>query len=187
MQIAFCYDEYLSDSERGLAFVRKALEYDRLIGIGNSDCRWTLTMIMRNLWRMGRTEEAKEYRELYRKSLAESYEECAELGKSLEELYLGECTSRRVSLYNLFQLCYYCGEYEEARKYLQQMESCEWCSSCMMGECTEEWECKGYMALHDGFGEEAARCFEHAVKCCLRRNDQARHELRVLGRKREEV
>lgn len=187
MQIAFCYDEYLSDSERGLAFFRKALEYDRLIGIGNSDCRWTLTMIMRNLWRMGRTEEAKEYRELYRKSLAESYEECAELGKSLEELYLGECTSRRVSLYNLFQLCYYCGEYEEARKYLQQMESCEWCSSCMMGECTEEWECKGYMALHDGFGEEAARCFEHAVKCCLRRNDQARHELRVLGRKREEV
>lgn len=186
MQIGFCYDEYLFDNERALTFFKKALEHDGLVGIGTSDYRWTLTVIMRNLWRMDRTEEAKEYRELYRKSLAESYKECEKPEKSPEELHLGECTSRRVSLYHLFEIYYYCGEYEEARKYMEQIESCAWCSTCMMGECTEEWECKGYMALHDGLREEAVRCFEKAVECCLRRNDQARDELRRLKRGQEE-
>lgn len=184
MQIAYCYDEYLSDGERGLAYFRKALEYEEMNGNGTSDYRLVLEEIMRNLWRKGKTEEAKKYRELYWKSLEESYKECAGLGKSPEELHLGKCASRRSSLYDLFEIYYYCGEYEEARKYLQQMESCEWCSFCMLGECSEEWECKGYMALHDGSREEAARCFAHAVECCLRRNDQARHELRLLDRER---
>ena len=185
MQIGFCYDEYLLDSERGLVYFQKALEHKRIVGSGTSNYRWTLAEVMRNLWRKGRTEEVKKYRELYRKSLAESYQECADLDKSPEELHLGECTSRRVSLYHLFEMHYYCGEYEEARKYLQQMESCEWCSTCMMGECSEEWECRGYMALHDGLQEEAARCFAHAVECCLRRNDQAKHELRLLNREKQ--
>ncbi len=184
MQIGYCYDEYLYESERGLAYFQKVLEHDGMTKKESSDYRLVLAEIMRILWRKGQTEEAKKYRELYRESLAEAYKECADLEKSPEELHLGECTSRRVSLYHLFGMHYYCGEYEEARKYLQQMEACEWCSACMLGECSEEWECKGYMALHDGCREEAARCFQHAVECCLRRNDQARHELRLLDREK---
>ena len=52
---------------------------------------------------------------------------------------------------------YFCGEYEEAAKYLERMEYSEWCWNCTRKDCTEVWECKGYMALYEGQEEEAVR------------------------------
>lgn len=85
-----------------------------------------------------------------------------------------------MSLYQLFRIHYYCGEYEEARKYLQRMETCPWCSTCTCEECTEEWEIKGYMALYEGRREEAAKCFAHAIACGSRGNFDAKRELKLM-------
>ncbi len=182
MQIAYCYADYLWENEKGLLFFKKALEQAKKgkEGIDDYEYRSTLVPIMRVLHRMGDLEQAKEYKELFFQSLAGYYKECEGLGKRPEELYLGDFTRERVSLYQLFRIHYYCGEYEEARKYLQRMETCPWCSTCTCEECTEEWEIKGYMALYEGRREEAAKCFAHAIACGSRGNFDAKRELKLM-------
>ncbi len=76
---------------------------------------------------------------------------------------------------------YYCGEYEEAGKYLERMEKSPWCWNCTRKECTEEWELKGYMALYRGRTQEAIGYFRCAVETSSRGNEDAEKELRILG------
>lgn len=181
IQIAFCFAHYLMDEEKGILYFKKSMEQAELEdGIGASDYRYNAVHIMKTLWRLGDVAQAKKYQELYLQSLAEEYKECEELGKGPAELHLGERTCRRTSLYHMFEIHYFCGEYDQARKYMQQMEECEWCSRCACEECTEEWECKGFMALHDGQLEEAEKCFKHALECGRRGNDDAKWGLKIL-------
>lgn len=184
LQIAYCYADYLFEYEKGIAFFKRALEQAEQMedGISSSDYRSVAMELMSTCHRMGDLAQAKEYQALFLQSLAEYYKECESLGKGSEELHLGEFTSRRVSLYHLFLIHYFCGEYEEAKTYLQQMEECPWCSTCTCKECTEEWECKGYMALWEGRREDAARYFEKAVACGRRGNFDAKRQLKLLNR-----
>lgn len=182
IQIAFCYAHYIMDEEKGILYFKKALEQAELDekGINTSGYRYTVSSLMKILWRQGKLEQAKECRKLYVKSLAEIYEECKELGKGTEELHLRECAHRKTNIYHLFEISFFSGEYEEARGYLQQIEACEWCWNCTSPECTEQWECKGFMALHDGKLEEAEKYLKHALECGRRGNDDAKWGLKVL-------
>lgn len=183
-QIAFCYSNYLLDDRTGLFYFKKALEQAELAGDDTDadDYRNLLSYIMGCLWRLGRSNEAVKYRALYMKSIAKKYEECAGLDKSVEELYLASHSGRQ-GCYSLFELDLYCGEYEKAAKRLQKLEQSPWCWQCRANDCTEAWECKGYLALIHGQEEEAEKCFERADACALIRNDDARRELRRLRRK----
>ena len=138
------------------------------------------------LWRLSQTGEAAKYRALYMESIAKDYEECAELGKSVEELYLASRGGRH-SCYRMFEMDLFCGEYEKAAERLPQLEKSPWCWHCWCKDCTEAWECKGYLALVHGQEEEADKCFERADVCALRRNDDARRERLRLRRRRSKT
>ncbi len=183
-QIAYCYFSYLMDREKALYFFKKALEEAGKMekGINSGDYRRLLRELMRCCWRLGDLKQAKEYQEQHRQSLKLLYKGCADLGRDAEELLAGDCSCARANLYCLFVTHYFCGEYEEAAKYLERMENSEWCWNCTRKDCTEVWECKGYMALYEGQEEEAVRYFERAIECSSRGNDDAERELRLLGR-----
>ncbi len=181
-QIGYCYGHYLMDGEKALLFFQKALEEARQTekGIDSNDYRLTLRELMRCCWQIGDLQQAKEYRKLHKESQEMFYEGCESLGKTVEELQAEDCSCGRSNIYRLFVICYFCGEYEEAGKYLKQMEASPWCWNCTRNECTEEWECRGFMALHEGNEKEAIKCFERAVECSCRGNDDASRELRIL-------
>ena len=185
MQIAFCYSDYLLDDQAGLFYFKRALEHAKLAGDDTDadDYRYLLIQIMGCLWRLGRTGEAAEYRALYMESVARDYEECAELEKSVEELYLASRGGRH-SCYRMFEMDLFCGEYEKAAERLSQLENSPWCWHCWCKECTEAWECKGYLALIRGQNEEADKCFERADACAIRRNDDARRDRLRLRQRR---
>ena len=188
MQIAFCYSDYLLDDESGLFYFKRALEQAKMAGddTDEDDYRYLLVQIMGCLWRLGRTGEAAGYRTLYMESVAKDYEECAELGKSVEKLYLASRGGRH-SCYRMFEMDLFCGEYEKAAERLPQLEKSPWCWHCWCKECTEAWECKGYLALIRGQEEEADKCFERADVCAIRRNDDARRERLRLRRRRSKT
>lgn len=180
-QIAYCYADYLLDDETALLYFQKALEQAKLAGDNTSTISHcsVIEEIMGCLWRLGRSEEAVPYRKLYMETAAKDFEECAALGKSVETMFADKKGGRN-NRHHLFKLAFYCGEYEEAEKWLKQMETAPWCWHCTTKECTEEWECKGYLALIHGRKEEAYKCFQQADACALRRNDDARRELKRL-------
>lgn len=180
-QIAYCYTNYLMDDETGMSYFQKALEHAELAGdeTDADDYRGVIYNIMGCLWRLGRTREAERYRTLFLENLAKDYEECAELGKTLEALHANACNGRHNS-FDFFKLDFFCGEYEKAAEWLKCMEHFPWCWYCREKGCTEVWECKGYMALIRVWKEEAARCFEQANACAQFRNDEAVRELKRL-------
>lgn len=182
-QIAYCYTDYLFDDETGLIYLQKSLEHIKLAGDENDsdDFRGLILDIMGCLWRMGRTQEAAQYRTMYMESLTEDFEECAELKKNLEILY-EQSSYARNNQYSLFKLALFCGEYEKAAEKLKQMDCAGWCWHCREKDCTESWEARGYLALIRGQKEEAYRCFEKANECALTRNDEAFRELKRLRR-----
>ena len=183
VQVAYCYSDYLFDDETGLFYFQKALEHAKLAGdeTDYDDYRSVIHNIMGCLWRLGRTQEAGQYRTLFMDSLAKEFEECAELGKSVETLYEQSRYSRYNSYY-LFKLDLFCGDYEKAAERLKHMECSRWCWNCREKECTDAWEVKGYLALVNGQKEEAYRCFKKANACALTRNDEAYREMRRLCR-----
>lgn len=186
MQIGFCYSDYLLDDNSGLFYFKRALWQAIYAGRDTDpdDYRYVLIQIMGCLWRLGRSKEAVVYRTLYMKSIAKDYKECSELGKSVEEMYLAERGGRH-SCYRMFELDLFCGEYDKAARRVEQMEKSPWCWHCWCKECTEAWECKGYLALINGQDEEADKYFERAQTCALRNNDDAARERRRLRQKRQ--
>ena len=182
-QIGLCYAHYLADDKKALFYFQKALEYAKTAAAhdadSNDDYRDVINNIMKCLWRLGRTKEAVPYRKFYLDDIAKDYEECRALGKSLEELLQGG-RNRRHHCYQLFRLAFFCGEYEEAERRLQQMGTSPWCAFCKTKDCTEFWECQGYMALIRGETEKAAGYFRQAMDCAGIRNCDAECELRRL-------
>lgn len=182
-QIGLCYSDYLLDDETALLYFKKAFEHAKIADADNcveaDDYREIIDNIMGCLWRLGRPQVAISYRELYMKHLAKDYEECAALGKSVETMHETAC-NRRHNCYHLFKLEFFCGEYEKAAERLKQIEASPWCWHCKAKECTEAWECKGYIAWIRGDREEAIQCFEKAVECASLHNDDAQRELRRL-------
>ncbi|MCH5341411.1 MAG: hypothetical protein J1E01_08080 [Acetatifactor sp.] len=180
-QIAYCYSNYLLDDETGMFYFEKSFEHAKLAGeeTENDDYRGVILDIMGCLWHLGRISETVHFRRLFLMNLAKDYEECASLGKSLEDMNIHSRNSR-INVYSLFKLELFCGNYERAAELLEQMDCARWCWHCREKDCTEVWECKGYMALSRGQKEEAVRCFRQAAACVLFRNDDAECELRRL-------
>ena len=182
LQIAFCYADYLLEDETALIYFKKALEHAQLsAGKADSSLCYTLKHLMGCLWRLGRPEEASTYRALYMDAIAGgSYQECGSLNKSPEEFYESACPGRP-NLYSLFLLDLYSGQYEKAESRLKALEKCQWCWNCIARECTELWECRGYLALIRGNRKAAIDAFRRARSCAEERNDDAGRELRRLG------
>lgn len=181
------YANFLLDDEKALLLFEKALEQIRMGGdeIDVSDYRLALEDAMQCCHRLGKMEDAKRYREQLEESISKDYEECRELEKDWKELHASADGCGRRNLYELFCISYHSGAYEKARQYLKQMEECRWCWWCGRKECTELWECKGYIALLDGNFEEAAVNFERATEGSKKRNlDAARELLRLRSREK---
>lgn len=178
-ELGLVYTNYLLEDEKALSLFQKALEQIRLDGdtIEDSDYQSALSGAMKCCYWLGRLEDAKNYGRLLEESLSKDYEECAELGKDWKKLHASAEGCDRRNLYDLFCISYFCGEYTCARQYLKQMEACRWCWWCNRKDCTELWECKGYLALLDGNKEEAVACFERAVKVGRNGNSDAQREL----------
>lgn len=181
LEIANSYADML-DEEKAIFYYQKSLEYGDTSETDSSDNEDALDGIMRCYWHMGRFEEAKQYGEKYRQSLADGYKECNEPDKTLEELHAEENCLRRHSLYELFIISFFSGDYKQAESYMEQMVDSKWCWNCAERECSEEWECRGYMALIKGNKKEAMSYFEHALSSALSDNSDARRELKRLER-----
>ena len=184
-QIAITYTNYLLDDEQGLSCLKKALAYAADRGKATTDYREALEDIMFCLWRLGRRSEAKQYSEQYKEALALQYQGCEELGKSLDKLQAGNRTNAKRSLYQMFLLYFFAGEEEKAEDYAKQLEKASWCSNCSNKVCTEEWLCKGYLALHRGKEEEAMECFIQANAAAVVYSGEAMREIRRLERKKQ--
>lgn len=178
------YTDCLLDDERGLLFAYKELEQGERIGKDSSEYQGALSDIMGCLWRLGKARECKRYRLLYQESLSLGYRECAEKGKSPEELHLENSIRRRVNLYSLFLLAFFSEENEKAREYCELLANADWCWDCCQKECVEEFLAKGYMALYDGKEAEAQDYFTRANSVIDGYNDTALRELRRLEQRR---
>lgn len=186
MEIGNSYADMLDD-EKALFYFQKALEHAGTSETDSAEYEDALDGIMRCLWHMGRMEEAKQFGEKYLQSLAEGYKECNEPERTLEELHAGENCLRRHSLYELFIISFFSSDYEKAERYLEQMGISKWCWNCAESECTEEWECRGYIALIKGNKEDAKSYFRHALSGALNDNSDARRELKRLERQQNTV
>lgn len=183
MMLGQMYANWLLDDEKALYCFQKALELSRKMEMDTGDSRYrdVLEEMMRCCCQLGREEETKSYRRLYEESLAKDYDECKELGKDWKELHTNASGCARMNLYQLFCNSYFTGEYEQARAYVKQMEGCRKCWWCTL-ECTELWECRGYLSLLDGNREEALQNFERAEACGRNGNKNAQREIRRLRR-----
>ena len=114
-----------------------------------------------NYW-LGDLKEAGAFGDLYRKRLESDYEECDDLGLSVEELMTRPNMESRQTLYNLFCWAYYTGRGDQARRYIGLMEQRDMCWWCDEDGCTEFWEARGLLAMLDGSVEEALAAFRTA-------------------------
>ncbi len=179
LEIGHSYADVLDD-EKALYYFQKAL--NQVEPFETDEKRKILDCIIRSLWHMGRVEEAREYGNRYLECLGEKYKECEELERTVEELLLGVCGHKRDSIYKLFIVSFFGGDYQKAEDYIRQLEvSCR-CWNCFEKECVEEWECKGYLALVKGNKEEALTYFKHALACSIRDNYDARREIKRIER-----
>lgn len=153
----FCGDhaKSLVYFEKALELAKKADNYDQLKGL------WCC--LMRACYWLGDTEKANRYGDEYRRALEKTYEECSDLGRSMEELITSRGVSRS-ELYRLFCWAYFTGQAEKARRYLSLAESRDMCYWCDEDGCTELWEMKGFLAFLDGRKEEALKYFETAAR-----------------------
>lgn len=182
MELGYSYANYLLDDENGLFYFRKALEQIERQGedADQSEYRTALEEIMKCLYRLGKADQTEPYRRRFLESVAKDYEDCSELGKTLEEMYAGAFGSERLHLYHMFCLCYYGGDAEAARSYAAQMECSKWCQWCRRTDCSEIWECRGLLALYDGKHQEAVQLFKQAMACATKGNSDVQRELRRL-------
>lgn len=180
--IGYIYSNHLLEYEESLAYYQKALELAKIAGneTDNADWLYIIESIMDCLWHLGRPLEARQYRNLYMEVIAKDYEECAELGKSVEALYVEDQNRQRKNLYRLFKLELFCGEYEKAEERLRQLETAHRCWNCRFPDCSDEWECRGYLALVRGERQEAEACFERASANAWPQNANALMELKRL-------
>lgn len=181
MGLGCSYADYLLDDERGLYFFQKALEQlDPEKEDDRSDYRNTLDNMMRCLHRMEDLKRAEECRVLYLDALAKDYRDCKDLGLDTEALHARGYGCERVNLYHLFCIYYFSGNYERARMYMRQIEESPWCLWCVRKDCTELWECKGYIAALDEKWEEALEAFKRASECAPKENGDAMREIRRI-------
>lgn len=159
------YADYLLNDRKALIYYEKAVEHLKEQGkdADLDDWQGILNSIMRCHWQLGEKQLTKLYGKLYMQKLTEKYEECRELGKSVEELHGNACGCMRNHLSDLIQLNLFCGNIEEARRLAEIQEKSEWCWWCPRKVCTEEWDCKGYLALIEEDWERAKECFERAL------------------------
>ena len=121
----------------------------------------TRKLMETNYW-LGDLKEAGAFGDLYRKRLESDYEECDDLGLSIEELMTRPNMESRQTLYNLFCWAYYTGRGDQARRYIGLMEQRDMCWWCDEDGCTEFWEARGLLAMLDGSVEEALAAFRTA-------------------------
>lgn len=180
--IGYIYSNYLLDYEESLAYYQKALEQAKAAGdeADNGNWLYIVESVMDCLWHLGRPLEARQYRDLYMEIVAKDYEECAELGKSVERLYVEDRNRQRKNIYRLFKLELFCGEYDRAEELLRQLESAHRCWNCRFPDCSDAWECRGYLALVRGERQEAEACFERAAANAWPQNANALMELKRL-------
>lgn len=181
-ELGYIYANNLLDDKTALIYFEKAMEQLKLQGkdADTDDWQGLLISMMRCHWQLGESERAKAYGELYMQKLAERYEECRELGKSVEELHGSACGCMRNHLSDLIQLNIFCGNLEEARRLEDILEQSEWCWWCPRKVCTEEWDCRGYLALADEDWERARECFERALDSTPNGYGGARRELKRI-------
>lgn len=181
-ELAYLYANNLLDDRNAVIYFEKALEQLKLQGkdADMDDWQGLLMSLMRCHWQLGEQDRARSYGELYMQKLAERYEDCRELGKSVEELHGGACGCERNHLSDLIQLNLFCGNFEEARRLADILEKSEWCWWCPRKVCTEEWDCWGYLALADGDSERARECFERALESTPNGYGGARRELKRI-------
>lgn len=155
---------YCNDYETSLLYFEKALElakkadrYDHFKGL------WRC--LMRACYWMGDMKKAEEYGKEYRKTLEKTYQECSDLGMSMEELMTSPGVSRN-NLYELFCWAYFTGRKEKAREYLTFIETRDMCYWCDEDGCTELWEMKGLEDILEGRKEEALKNLEIASRVC---------------------
>ena len=177
-EIAFVYTNFLMDDEKGFCCLQKAPEY--AVKEGDAEfARQKLDHLIRCSWRRGDLEQAAAYAKQWWENLEEKYEECAALGRTVRQLHAaGNCPRR--NLYDFFWLHFFTGDYDGARDYLQQMENAPWCWDCERKDCTELWECKGYLLLWEGDRQQAREAFLRAQEASLYGNTDAQRELRRL-------
>lgn len=118
--------------------------------------------LMETYYWLGDLEEARAFGDLYRKRMESVYEECDDLGMSVEELMTRPNMESRQTLYNLFCWAYYTGRGDQARRYIGLMEQRDMCWWCDEDGCTEFWEARGLLAMLDGSVEEALAAFRKA-------------------------
>lgn len=185
-EIAFAYTNCLLDDEKGFRCLQESLKYSQLEG-DEAYAQERRDMLMRCAWRLGDLGRATAYADEWWDTICKKYNECAALGKSAEELHAaGNCPRR--NLYDLFRRRFFTGDYEGAGQCLRQMEDAAWCWDCELKDCTEFWECKGYLLLQEGRLQEAQEAFERAQEASLYGNWDAKRELlRLEKRKGKEV
>lgn len=143
--------------ERALKLAEKADSYNHFKGL------WRC--LMRACYWLGDLEKAEQYGKEYRKVLEKTYQECTDLGRSMEELMTSPGVSRN-ELYDLFCWAYYTGRKEKACEYMTLIEERSMCYWCDEDGCTELWEMKGLLAFLDGRKEDARKYFETATHVC---------------------
>lgn len=185
-EIGFSFAFFITDDRRALREgFQKALGLLREMGddAGEGEYFLILQQLMACCDRLDNPGLAKSYCTEFMKILAKKYEECSELGLSVVQLHANDFHNRPYNLYQLFMCAYYTGEYEKARRYLAEMEKGRMCCSCTRKDCSELWECRGFLAMHDGDHQRAVKCFTHADECSARGSSDALFQIRRMQEK----
>ncbi|MGN0401159.1 MAG: hypothetical protein ACI4HQ_02710 [Acetatifactor sp.] len=185
-EMAYTWLYCLLEEEKGLKYLKKALEMLQSLGedADKSDYKEILLKLMACCQRMGDWEAADNYHKMFIQCLEEQYSECHGLGLTAEELHANSMIGTRHNLYQLFLCSYYTDDYDKAGQYLEEIEKSSWCSHCTLTDCTEYWECRGLMALHEGDEENAEKFFVQSDRCAPRGNDNAVFQILRLKRKK---
>ena len=185
IELADTYTDYLLEEGKGLYYAQKAFQLIEGEGVSYSFGIRIIRRIMGILWRQGRIEESRTYQKLFWERIETVYAEGKELNKTIEELYTEDQRNQKNSLYDMFLLAFYSGEYDKAKAYLNKMERGKWCWDCSHQQCTEEWECKGYWALHQKEKEQALMLFRKALEADAGNADAIR-ELGLLEKEEKD-
>lgn len=128
----------------------------------------------------GDLKNARKYAGIYRRYQDKAYQECGDLGYSLEELLDRQTTGARQKLYRYFQYAFYSGKTELAYAYVEKMQRgcmCYWCSE---EDCTEMKEAMARLAYLEGDMEKARILCGESNRCCYRGNNTSAQQLLVM-------
>ncbi len=127
------------------------------------------------------------YGKKWREEIEAKYSECADLNKSMEDIMTSEGVSKN-EIYALFMHAYFVGDYEKAAKYEEIMSARDMCYWCSENGCTEMYEIKGFLALHENREEDAVALFKQAALCgWLGKNRDATMALQLIGKNRKKI